>query len=93
VRGHRQGLKSSRGVARLAIAGIVAAAVGVVTSGAVSASGWALAISPNQGGSGNALKGVACTSSTSCVAVGYYLNGSVYQTLAESWNGAPPGPS
>ncbi len=33
------------------------------------------------------LNGVSCASSTSCMAVGYYYNGSPYQTLIESWNG------
>jgi hypothetical protein len=33
------------------------------------------------------LNRVSCTSPTSCMAVGYYYNGSPYQTLIESWNG------
>jgi hypothetical protein len=33
------------------------------------------------------LGGISCTSSTSCMAVGYYYNGSPYKTLTESWNG------
>jgi hypothetical protein len=33
------------------------------------------------------LQGVSCTSPSSCVAVGYYSNGTTYQTLIETWNG------
>ncbi len=38
----------------------------------------------------NQLSGVSCTSSTDCVAVGYYLNGPGVDelTLVESWNGS-----
>lgn len=35
----------------------------------------------------NILYGVACPSSTSCVAVGYYAAGGFRQPLAEKWNG------
>jgi hypothetical protein len=48
---------------------------------------WSSTPSPNQGMGGSDLSGVACASSTSCVAVGYYFNASVDRTLAESWNG------
>jgi Ser-Thr-rich glycosyl-phosphatidyl-inositol-anchored membrane family len=89
MREHRSGLNLSKGLARLTIAGIVAAALTAVTSSAVSASGWAVSGSPNQAPSINVLSGVACTSSTSCVAVGYYDNPSdVARTLVESWNGS-----
>ena len=47
---------------------------------------WSITASPNKSTSYNALYGVACTSSTSCVAVGFYFNG-VDQTLVETWNG------
>jgi Ser-Thr-rich glycosyl-phosphatidyl-inositol-anchored membrane family len=81
-------LKVANGVARLTIAGIVAAAVTAVTNSAVSASGWAVVNSPNQGGSHNDLFGVACITSTSCVAVGdSFTAADVAQTLAETWNG------
>jgi uncharacterized repeat protein (TIGR01451 family) len=33
------------------------------------------------------LDGVSCTSANACVAVGYWSNGTEYQTLTESWNG------
>ena len=35
----------------------------------------------------NVLSRVSCAASTSCVAVGYYYNGTHFQTLAEAWNG------
>jgi hypothetical protein len=51
---------------------------------------WRIVPSPSPGspGSYNILNGVSCTSSSTCVAVGYYTNGSgVEETLIESWNG------
>jgi Ser-Thr-rich glycosyl-phosphatidyl-inositol-anchored membrane family len=100
MRERRSRLKISKGVARLTIAGIVAAAVTAVTSSAVSANGWAVVNSPDQGGFSSALSAVSCSTSNTCVAVGYYINGSGFdQTLAESWNGstwaivASPNPS
>jgi hypothetical protein len=49
---------------------------------------WSTVASPNQGAGNNSLLGVACPSSTSCVAVGFFRNASsVPQTLVESWNG------
>ena len=49
---------------------------------------WSIVSSPNEGSGQNALNGVSCTSSTNCVAVGFYVNSSsVEQTLAETWNG------
>ena len=72
-------------------------AVGAYSSGAVqqtlvegwNGSTWAVIASPNQGTSSNALSGVSCTSSTSCVAVGFSFNTpSTYQTLVETWNGS-----
>ena len=41
-----------------------------------------------EGATGTLLNGVSCVSSNSCVAVGYYYNGSSYETLIESWDGA-----
>jgi hypothetical protein len=53
---------------------------------------WSVAPSPNPGNNVNDLSGVSCTSSTDCVAVGYYFNTSasqtISQTLIEKWNGA-----
>ncbi len=51
---------------------------------------WSISSTPNVSGSNdNYLSGVSCNSTTSCQAVGYYVNGSgVDQTLAESWNGS-----
>ena len=49
---------------------------------------WSIVSSPNEGSGQNALSDVSCTSSTICVAVGFYVNSSsVQQTLAETWNG------
>jgi len=49
---------------------------------------WSSTTSPDTGTGNNVLNAVSCTSSTSCVAVGFYYNGSsVAQTLVESWNG------
>ena len=44
--------------------------------------------SPNVGSSTNDLSGVSALSNNDVWAVGSYINGSVYQTLVEHWNGA-----
>ncbi len=50
---------------------------------------WSVAKSADHGSSDNELSWVSCSSSTSCVAVGYYEDGSdVDRTLIESWNGS-----
>jgi hypothetical protein len=50
---------------------------------------WAILPSPDPGGSSqtNQLFGLACTSTTACMAVGFYSNGTFEQTLAVRWNG------
>jgi hypothetical protein len=50
---------------------------------------WRITPAPNPAGSADTtLNAVSCTSSTSCIAVGLYVNGSeVGLTLAEAWNG------
>ena len=49
---------------------------------------WTLLTSPNNGSGDNGLMSVSCVSSSSCVAVGYYVNGSgEYQTLVLRWDG------
>ncbi|MFZ0665127.1 MAG: hypothetical protein WAM97_05185 [Acidimicrobiales bacterium] len=48
---------------------------------------WTTSSSPSPGTSANALLGVSCSSSTSCVAVGYYSNGSTDQSLVETYDG------
>ena len=58
---------------------------------------WSTVSSPDQGSGGTGLSGVSCTSSTNCVAVGFYTNTifveppsppiNVIQTLVEAWNG------
>ncbi len=64
-------------------------------------SGWAISSTPNQSGlAKNLLNDVSCSSSTSCVSVGWYVNNSgIYTVAADTWNGAewaihnPPAPS
>jgi hypothetical protein len=43
---------------------------------------------PSNNGQGGLLADVTCTSASQCWSVGYYFNGSVYQTLIEQWNGS-----
>ena len=49
---------------------------------------WSIVSSPNVGTDSDSLSGVACTSDTSCMAVGSWTNSStnVVNTLAEVWN-------
>ena len=49
---------------------------------------WTTASSPNPGSANNGLRSVSCTSSTNCVAVGGYGDGTASLTLVESWNGS-----
>jgi hypothetical protein len=50
---------------------------------------WTAQTPPNPtGGTGGELLGVSCTSSTSCMAVGYAEVSGAYQSLAEVWNGS-----
>ena len=50
--------------------------------------GWSIVTSPNETTTNdNYLNGVSCTSTTFCMAAGYYYTGSTYQTLIEEWNG------
>ena len=72
-------------------------AVGSYTNGNVgqtlietwNGSTWAVVSSPNTSpNQGNDLRGVSCATSTNCVAVGSYNNGSVGQTLVETWDGS-----
>ena len=49
---------------------------------------WTIVPSPNTSSSANnELYGVSCTSTSFCMAGGYYYNGTAYQTLIEEWNG------
>jgi hypothetical protein len=49
---------------------------------------WAIQATPNPSGAQDSfLSGVSCTSTTACIAVGYYASGSSEVTLAERWNG------
>jgi len=56
-----------------------------------SGPGWLIAATPDpSGGLGSSLQAISCTSTTSCVAVEYYVaspGGSDLATLAERWNG------
>jgi len=50
---------------------------------------WASQAVPRPGGANTWLSGIACSSTTACLAVGSYENAAgVRQTLAESWNGS-----
>ena len=50
---------------------------------------WSVMLSPNASAAVDGVAGgVACISSSNCFAVGYYNNGSSYQTLIEQWNGS-----
>lgn len=52
-------------------------------------SAWSIPSTPDNGTSTNALYGVACVSTNSCLAAGSYTNTSgIIQTLVESWNGS-----
>ncbi len=63
--------------------------VGVPDGFVVSASPpWSISPSPSPYANGQVLNDVSCTSVTFCVAVGNYSNGSILQTLVESWNGS-----
>ena len=50
---------------------------------------WSIVTSPNTSTTlGNVLNGVNCTSTSFCMAAGYYIDSSsAYQTLIEEWNG------
>lgn len=62
---------------------------------------WSVKTMPNPAeASSTAVSALSCASSSSCIAVGYYLNGAgAYAPLAEGWNGtewslqAPPAPT
>jgi hypothetical protein len=49
---------------------------------------WTIGSSPNPGAGGDVLAGIACTSTTSCVAGGSQSDGSVKRTLVQTWNGS-----
>ena len=49
---------------------------------------WSIVTSPNTSTTlSNDLYGVSCTSTTFCMAAGFYFTGSYWQTLIEQWNG------
>jgi hypothetical protein len=50
---------------------------------------WSASTPPKPAGATSAgLQKLSCPSTTSCTAVGSYYNGTVWKTLAESWNGS-----
>jgi hypothetical protein len=92
-------VNSANALFGVSCAGAGCIAVGVSVGGAETSqtlteswngAAWSITSSPDPGsGLLDELGGVTCTSSTSCVAVGDYENGSsVDQTLVESWNGS-----
>ena len=61
---------------------------------------WSIGASPNPaGGTESSFNGVSCSTTTSCFAVGSYVDNASTVSLAESWNGtswspvAPPNPA
>jgi hypothetical protein len=67
----------------------LASGVGHTVAEAWSGSSWSVKPTPSFPGSADGFdEGVACTSTTSCIAAGEFENGqSAYATLAEKWNG------
>lgn len=54
----------------------------------LSGKAWTITPTPTPPGATSAyLTGVACAGSSSCMAVGYYVAGGVFMTLAEHWDG------
>lgn len=73
---------------RLAIAAVACAVVALATlaplhAAAAPASAWGIAPSQDPAANDNRLYSVACADAATCWAVGWYNNGSVYQTLIE----------
>ncbi|MFL5872202.1 MAG: S8 family peptidase [Solirubrobacterales bacterium] len=60
----------------------------LVGSGLSKRTGSKQPIAIPAGSSATYLRDISCASSTACTAVGYYLLGSEYKPLAESWNGS-----
>jgi hypothetical protein len=76
------------GLMSLALAGSLSIVVLRAGGAEAAPSSWSVTPSPNHGGGTNSLNGISCTSSTSCMAVGYAYNKSgAAKTLVESWNG------
>ncbi len=86
-------------IASIAIACCAAVPTAILESSGIAGAApittpWTLVSSPNPPNTeppvGSDLRAVSCTSSTSCMAVGYYSpasDGADWQTLTESWNG------
>ena len=82
--------KRSRFIAQWLLMLVTVTAVFLSGAASVNAAvaSWGIVTSPNTSTTqNNELYGVSCTSSTSCVAVGYYNSGGYQQTLAEQYNG------
>jgi hypothetical protein len=88
-------------VGRITLTGMLTAALAVasvapraadaaparVTSAPAACGQWTVVPSPNRGRLGSSLTGVSATSATDAWAVGTSYTGSIYQTLAERWDG------
>ncbi len=77
----------TRGLLAAAIIAGVSVAVPISTAAYGAAPYWSVTPSPNPGVLSDSLSGISCVTSTSCVAVGSYYNGSLDQTLVETWDG------
>ncbi len=81
---------STRAVSVLAVGALVASALSsiVFSEGVARAapSTWSIVHSPNPSKTKSLFAGVSCPSPAYCVAVGW-VEGSVYSTLTETWNG------
>ena len=74
-------------LALFAVTAIVLGCVVVSTPAGAVIDSATIVPSPNTGDRRNVLNSVSCVTVSSCVAVGFYNNGSVNQTLVEVWNG------
>ena len=60
---------------------------GFTLAEAWNGAGWHLLHTPSPGSTSNELRGVSCTSPSSCMAAGDFAGIGNELTLAESWNG------
>ena len=75
-------------LAMFAVIAMVLGGVVVSTPAGAVADSVVVVASPSPGTGSNNLSSVSCVSSSFCVAVGNYNNGSAGQTLVEVWDGA-----
>jgi hypothetical protein len=70
------------------IAGMLGSVVMQAGTAGAATPTWSIVASPNvTGATDSSLQSVACSSTTSCMAVGFSNSGSASLTLVESWNG------